>query len=137
MASITLSTSSVVDNTGDSIPGNAGEVLAAGQFVYQDSQTRRFLLARANSLGTAGVVGMVRNSAPAIGQPVNVASTGLVTVPSAPFTAGLYYVLSAATAGAVAPIADLASTNRNVLIGFALTTSTLQLLPRNWGYAVP
>lgn len=137
MASITLSPASLVNNEGDNIPGVAGVVLAAGQFVYQDSTTRRFLLASAAAAATCDVFGMVKNSAPAIGQPIDICTKGLVTVPTAPFTAGLYYILSASVPGAVMPIADILSTNRNVLIGFALTTSILHLFPHNWGYTVP
>lgn len=137
MASITLSTSALVDLQGAAqISGFAGEAIAQGKLVYRDPITRKFFLAKADAIGTKVLVGVARNGA-AINAPVDVAPAGLISGLGAVLTAGLYYVLSAATAGAIAPIADLASTNHNVLVGLALSTSTLQLAVKDWGYVLP
>lgn len=137
MASITMSNAALVDLQGAAqISGTAGEAIAQGQLVYRDAVTRKFFLAKANSTTTRDVVGVARNTA-GINAPLDVAPSGLISGLGAVLTAGIHYVLSAATGGAIAPIADLASTNSNVLVGFALTTSTLQLDIKNWGYVLP
>ena len=137
MASITLSANALVDLQGAAqLQGIAGEAIAQGKLVYRDPITRKFFLAKADAAGTKICVGVARNGA-ALGAPLDVAPSGLVSGLGAVLTAGLYYVLSAATAGAIAPVADLVSTNADVLVGLALTTSTLQLLIKDWEYTLP
>lgn len=53
-----------------------------------------------------------------------------------PFTAGASYYLSA-TAGGICPFADLASTNKTVIIGTASTTAILDVNIVNTGIAQP
>lgn len=53
-----------------------------------------------------------------------------------PFTQGAPYFLSA-TFGGICPFADLASTNKTVLIGFASSTSILDVAINNTGIAQP
>lgn len=137
MASITMSSNLIVDTQGAApLNGIAGAAIAAGQLVYRDSATKKFFLAKADAISTRTVAGVARNTA-ALGAPIEVAPLGLISGLGAVLTAGLFYVLSAAIGGAIAPIADLVSTNNSVLVGFALSTSTLQLLPTDWGYTLP
>jgi hypothetical protein len=136
MASITLSSAALVDLQGAApLYGLAGEAIAQGQFVYRDSITGKFFKAKADAVATRTAVGVAQNGA-GIGAPLTVAPAGLITGITG-LTAGTAYVLSAATAGAIAPVADLLSTNSNVLIGFALTTTSLLLGIKDWGYALP
>ena len=68
-------------------------------------------------------------------QPVTLQKGGEVNL-GAILTVGVIYVLSA-TAGKIAPAADLVSTNKLTIIGCARTTSILRLAPCAPGGAVP
>lgn len=136
MASITLSSAALVDLQGAApLYGVAGEAITQGQFVYRDPITSKFFSARADAVATRSVVGVAQNGA-GLNAPLTVAPAGLITGISG-LTAGTAYVLSAVTAGAIAPVADLLSTQSNVLIGFALTTTSMLLGIRDWGYVLP
>ena len=53
-----------------------------------------------------------------------------------PFTVGAVYVLSA-TAGRIAPIADLVSTNKLVVLGYGSATNQIRFKLDNTGIAIP
>lgn len=137
MASITLSANALVDVQGTApLRGIAGEVIAVGKLVYIDPTTSKFFMAKADAAGTKVLVGIARSGGAANG-PIEVAQFGILSNIGTVLTAGVTYVLSAATFGAIAPIADLATTNHNVLFGLALTTSTLLINIKDWGYQLP
>ncbi len=88
--------------------GTAGATITAGQLVYLDSVTSTIKLADANaSQATAACVGVALNGA-ASGQPINYATAGDVTIGGTVTIGGIYVV--SATAGGLAPVADLTST---------------------------
>lgn len=136
MASITLPATVTIDPQGGAlIFGQAGEAIAQGQLVYQDATTKKIYLAKSNVLATKGCIGVARNSA-SINAPVEVAPGGLLSGATG-LTKGLYYVLSAATAGAIAPTADLAATNYNVLFGLAVSATQIQLIVKDYAVVMP
>lgn len=136
MADVSVTATSVVKASDTiSIDGVLGATVTAGQTVYLDSATNTFKLADANaSSATATVVGIALNGG-ATGQPVKVAIGGSIT-PGFTVTVGAVYVQSA-TAGGIAPVADLATGHYTSIVGVGLTASSLMLIMRNSGVAVP
>lgn len=93
----------------EKIIGTAGAAVTIGQLVYLDSGTGTYKLADANaSAATAQVVGIAASAA-AIGQPVIVvtADNDLTLGATLSMSAPVYVV--SATAGGVAPSADVAA----------------------------
>lgn len=129
MASITLPVTSRVVSGAREATGKFGEDVEQGEFVYVDpSDQGRLKLALANSPVSANVLGMSRNAGGA-GQPGNIATSGTI-VDASGLTAGVVYVLSDSTPGAVMPVADLtaAPTGTYVtVLGVALLTTKLKL----------
>ncbi len=84
----------------------AGATITAGQVVYLDSASMTYKLARANALGTSNAAGIALNGA-ASGQPVKICMYDPDFTPGVSATEGVHLMLSSATAGAIAPAADL------------------------------
>lgn len=137
MADVTITATSVAYGSNADIErGYLGATVTAGQVVYKDSADNLFKLADGNS-GTAAArtaYGIALNGG-ASGQPVAVQRSGDYTV-GGTVTVGGVYVLSA-TAGGIAPVADLASGNYTNLIGIGITASTMRLFIGTAGVAVP
>jgi hypothetical protein len=137
MSDLSITAANVVQLSGNPTTGVAGVAITAGQSVYQNPGSNSYLLAKANSGTTAAqsATGIALNSA-AAGQPVTVMTSGTYTV-GATVTVGGVYVLSGATAGGIAPIADLTSGwfTQIVLVGLTATTAKLTLVSA--GVAVP
>lgn len=114
----------------------AGDTITAGQPVYLDSTDSKLKLADANaaSAAAATVKGIALHGA-ASGQPLKVQTSGSITI-GATVTQGTIYVLSA-TAGGIAPAADLATGHRVTVIGIATSASALKLQINASGVAVP
>lgn len=127
MADIAITAASVLKSTSSVIEGGtAGATITAGQTVYKDaSDSNKVKLADANaSDATAACVGIALNGA-ASGQPISFATSGPYTA-GGTLTAGAVYVLSA-TAGAIAPVADLTTGWRTTILGVATSTTVLDL----------
>lgn len=135
MADLTITAANVVNSSGGGIyQGTAGASVTAGQTIYLDSSTSTLKLADANSTAaTADVKGIALHAA-LTGQPLAIQTDGVITLGSV-LTTGLIYVNSA-TAGGIAPSADLTSTWRTSILGVALSASTLQLRINNSGTAI-
>lgn len=89
------------------LTGTAGATITAGQIVYLDATTSTYKLADANaSAATSTAIGMALNAASS-GQPisVDVDDDDLTVGATLSMTAPVYVV--SATAGGIAPIADL------------------------------
>lgn len=127
MADLTITATSVVaGGNARTVDGTAGATITAGQAVYLDSTTGTYKLADCDS-ATAAVrspAGIALNGA-ATGQPVEIATSGNITI-GATVTAGVAYYLSA-TAGGICPVADLGSGDYPVFLGFATSSSVLAL----------
>lgn len=116
----------------------SGEAFPALSFCRLDSQGR-LVRSQSNSLvncGSKGTLYLALAESNGANQYVPIAQTGdIVTVSG--LTQGTLYVISAATAGYVAPIADLASTNILALAGFAISSTQFQVLGYSTGVALP
>lgn len=136
MADVSVTAASVVKASDTvTVDGVMGATVTAGQTVYLDANTNTYKPADANaSAAAATLVGIALNGG-ASGQPVKVAIGGTIT-PGFTVSVGAVYVLSA-TAGGIAPVADLASGWYTAIVGIGLTSSSLKLLCSNAGVAVP
>jgi len=112
----------------------AGATGLQGKVVYKNTNTD-LLLAQADAAATAEIAGVLLNAA-SPGQPAEIITEGDLN-PGVAVVPGTYYVLSAAAAGGIAPIADLASTELARGIGFATTTSNIYVQINNNGGIVP
>lgn len=115
--------------------GILGATITTGQTVYYDPSTSTYKLADANaSSTTASVKGIAMNGGVS-GQPVKIANAGTLD-PGFTVTVGAVYVQSA-TAGGIAPVADLATGHFTAIIGLGITASNLKLILNAGGVAVP
>lgn len=127
MADLTITAANVIKGTGASTKtGVAGATITAGQTVYMDaSDSNKIKLADANaSSATAACIGIALHAALA-GQPITYQDSGIIALGSI-LTAGAVYVLSA-TAGGIAPVADLTTGWRSSVLGIAKSTGNLEL----------
>lgn len=127
MANIAITAASVVPGANaKTVDGIAGAAITAGQVVYLDPATGKLLLADADSATAAArsVLGIALNSA-AIGQPVTVQKAGLITI-GGTVAPGVGYYLSA-TAGAIAPVADMTTGLYPTLLGFGQSATVINL----------
>ena len=137
MADVAVTAIEVLKDSGTKFEdGILGATVTAGQTVYKDtSDSNKFKLADANaSSTTANVAGIAMNGG-ASGQPVRVAVGGTLD-PGFTVTVGAVYVQSA-TAGGIAPVADLATGHYPTVIGIGVTASQLKLVLIGGGAAVP
>jgi hypothetical protein len=129
MSDITITATSVKKTTTTvTEEGIAGGTITAGMPVYKDQADSNKLKAADSDLSLAAsrAVGIALHAA-TLDQPLEYATGGDVTYGSG-LTAGVVYVVSA-TAGAVAPTADL-DTNTTwyaTILGVASSTSNLKL----------
>jgi hypothetical protein len=135
MADVTITAANVLAGAGAKTTyGTAGGTITAGMVVYFDSTDSKYKAAQANASGTSDtVVGIALNGA-ANGQPLwivleddDFTPGGTLSLSAAAGKAT--YVLSAAAAGAIAPLGDLVSTNRIVFLGVAKSASKMKLKP--------
>lgn len=136
MADLTVTAANVLASATATIQyGKAGGTITAGMSVYKDAADGLIKPARANAAGTAELAGVAQNGA-ANGQPVAFVVGGDYN-PGATVVVGKVYVLSAAVAGAIAPVDDLALGNRVSVLGVGVTTSSIRVRIINSGVAVP
>lgn len=104
----------------------AGATITAGQTVYKDATTGKYKLSDCDSATAADkdCDGIALNGA-SDGQPLSVVSKGTVTV-GGTLVAGTVYVASA-TAGGIAPLADLTTGDDEIVLGVATSTTVLDL----------
>ncbi len=112
----------------------AGSSIAIGKLVYLDSTSGKYELANADAAATATVAGIAVTGASADGYFSMLQTTSLVL--GATIVAGTPYYLSSANAGGIAPFADLGSGDTVTLLGFASTTSVLDLNIQSTGIAI-
>ncbi|RMG90115.1 MAG: hypothetical protein D6706_20155 [Chloroflexi bacterium] len=138
MADLVITAANVLASSSASVAsGIAGATITAGQPLYKDSADAYALKpAQADAATTDEVVGVALHGA-ADGQPIQYVVSDSALNLGATLVAGQVYVLSAASAGGVAPISDLTSGNYVSVLGVATTTSTLKLHVINSGVAKP
>jgi len=127
MADLTITAASVAKSTGavENKQYVAGETITAGQAVYLKSSDSKWWKAQADGTSAeADAIGIALNGA-AAGQPVSVQTAGAITI-GATIAVGTTYVVSA-TAGGIAPVADLASTNYLTYLAYGSAAGVLTL----------
>ncbi len=128
MADVTVTAANVKRYDGASAiyTRKAAEALTAGQSVYENSSGK---LAKAQCDGTAveaASIGIAINSAPGTDQEITVITKGYLTMSG--LTKGTTYAVSA-TAGGIAPVADLTSGNYVTILGVAISSTLLLVNP--------
>lgn len=117
--------------------GTAGATITAGQSLYKDtSDSDKFKLCDTN--GATAIIRKLHGVAlhgASSGQPIRVHRTGGLN-PGATVAVGTIYVQSA-TAGGIAPSADLATGHYTSIIGIATTTSNIAVAIQNGEAAIP
>lgn len=108
------------------VSGLLGATVTAGQTVYLDTTTSTYKLADANASATTAAVAGIAMNGGVSGQPVVVAIGGTLD-PGFTVGVGEIYVQSA-TAGGIAPRADLTTGWYTSVLGFGITASSLRLL---------
>lgn len=131
MASLTVTAANVQPTTTTTYKtGAAGAAITAGQSVYLDATTNTIKLADADlSVAAAKGVGIAINNA-ASGQPVTYAISGQINM-GATLVKGTTYVVGA-TAGSVAPQADLTTGATICILGTAKDATYLDVNIRNY-----
>lgn len=126
-ANVKLSTG----NVGQSLKGIAGATIAKAAVLYKDSSdSNKLKLADCSAAGTSDVVGLAFSSG-AADDAIEYKATGDIVVGSV-LTAFATYVLSS-TAGLIMLASDLTSGDTFVVIGHAISTTTLRLTINNTG----
>lgn len=135
MVDLSVTAANVIKGSGASVrSGTAGEAIEAGEAVRL-SAAGEVMLAQADDADTATCAGVALNDA-ADGQPVEYIIRGPYTA-GGTVAVGTVYVVSAAAAGGIAPVADLASTNIVSVIGVGISATQIQMNRLNSGVAVP
>ncbi len=127
MAALTIAPGDVIP--GDSaqvVMSKAGVAIAAGESIYLDEATNTMKLADASVSALTAIVKGIAISNVVAGQWVTYVRNGPIVLGSGLLLAGKCYILGD-TAGSINPMADLATGWRGSLIGYALTTSILQV----------
>lgn len=128
MADISITAASVLSGANAKIEdGIAGATITAGQLVYRDAATGRYLLSDANGAAAAKTVRGVALNGASAGQPLKIQKKGLITA-GGTLTAGISYYLSD-TPGGLCPVADVGTGEDYVFVGIATTTAILNLNP--------
>jgi hypothetical protein len=127
MSDISVTAASVVKGAGAVLDrGYAGETITAGQAVYRDTTSGKYLKADSNSATAAArvPVGIALNGA-SLDQPLTIQKTGDIAI-GATLTAGVTYYLSD-TPGGICPVADVGTGEYFCIIGIAKSTSVLSI----------
>ena len=118
-ASITASADATI------IQGTSGATILQGLAVYLGSAGKYLLADTDVSSTTAAVAGISLNST-TDGQPIDIITSGTLTIGGSGAGIGTVYVLSG-TAGKLAPAADLANGDFTTVLGIGLTTATVKI----------
>jgi hypothetical protein len=138
MADLTITAANITPGTTTGyspvkVTGTAGETITAGQSVYLSSDGKVYKADANSSSTTAAAVGISLHGATA-NQPLTYQTGGSMNF-GAILTAGTYYVASA-TAGGIAPTADLTTGWYSTLLMYAYSTSVGIITPTATGIAV-
>ena len=133
MADVTVTAANVELVSGTTSSGVSGETITAGEAVWVDTgDSNKIKLADADLSAAAATVSGVAIQGSTTGNLVVYALTGAVIDIGGTVVKGGVYVLSA-TAGGVAPEADLASGMYTSILGTASSTTNITLDIRNSG----
>ena len=137
MPDLTITAANVIAGANSKkTPGVSGATVTAGQTVYRDPTTKKFLLADSDSPTEAvrACAGIALHAA-SNGQPLMIQEEGDINL-GATLTVGEIYVLSD-TAGGIMPEADLEAGDYVTVLGVASSASNLKMKIVASGAAVP
>jgi hypothetical protein len=136
MANLTQTAASVIPSAAAELVQRVAAVaITAGQVLYAVSVTQVGLADANGSATVAKVYGIAVNSA-AAGQPVTVCLKDPALVIGATVVIGDVLILST-TAGAIAPVTDLASASYCTVLGVAVSTTAINFNPLAAGALKP
>ena len=125
MAAYTFTASAVLQSGAPQI-GIAGAAIAAGEFLYQHSDTKLYKAESNDTAAKARVVGIAVNSA-AIGQPVGYVTSGEITVDAAMFASVALPLILSPTAGKCEDVGDIAAEDWLTFLGWSTATNKFML----------
>lgn len=129
MADLTITEANIDLVSGNTAFKDAAETVTAGDVVYITSSST--IGVASNDSATKDTVAGIALNAGTSGHPIVYAVDGAVVGFGAILTVGTWYVLSAD--GAISPVADQTTNDYVALIGYAITTSNMQLKIVNTG----
>lgn len=136
MADLTVTAANVVGSDVSIGDGTAGATITAGQTVYVDAtDSSKVKLADADASEAAAETKGIALHGASSGQPIRYATKGSLN-PGATVTVGTIYVQSA-TAGGIAPSADLLAGDYVTILGVGISASLIDLDIKASGVAVP
>jgi hypothetical protein len=109
--------------------GFAAVAITAGQAVYFDASSKAYL-SQNNLTGAKTITGIALNGA-GIGQPVQVATIGSMTLGASSGLVKGAIIAVSATAGLLCPNTDLIAGQDLIIVGWATSNSQLQLAGPN------
>ncbi len=126
MADLTITATSVVAGAdSQQVSGILGETVTAGQAIVKNSANVWVKADSNHATAALRQPGGIALNGGAIGQPVRVHKSGLITI-GATLTAGLAYYLSD-TPGGICPVADIGVGEYVCLLGLATSTTVLNV----------
>jgi flagella basal body P-ring formation protein FlgA len=134
MAALTITATSVVKVSGDTAAGVAATTITAGQNVSIKSDLTLTPTDNNDADPLVRKIAGVALNGGAAGQPIQYLKSGVITI-GATVTPGTVYV-AGATAGAIAPAADLASGNEVSILGVGKSATQIALGINNSGCTV-
>lgn len=135
MSDVVITAGSVVQVSGTTKTGTAGETITAGQALYLKSSDNRLWKADADdTAATAACVGIALNGG-AAGQPIVYQATGDITIGGTVVQGTIYLVSD--TAGGIRPVADVDAEDYVSILGIAVSASVLRLMLQNTGIQTP
>jgi hypothetical protein len=126
MADLSITAANVFKGDGATTEqGLSGEAFEAGDVLYKDATTSKWMKGDNTTATKAACTGMALNTAAAANQPCVVQTGGEITLGTV-LTKGLLYVVGA-TAGQISPASDLGTGEFSTFVGVAESTSSLKL----------
>src|SRR5262245_4211763 len=125
MVDLTITPASVLaDARSQRTSGSAGVAITAGQLVYLDPTTKKFLLSDTNSATVEArqPTGIALHAA-AINQPLAVLTQGDITIGAAVVAGTDYYASD--TPGGICPRADVGAGEKVTMVGLAKSTTVI------------
>lgn len=128
MTDVTVTAANVKRSDANSatFTGKNAAAATAGQVMYLNSSGKLALAQCDGTAAEAAAVGIAVTSAPGTDQDLVVITKGLLTMSG--LTKGTVYAVSA-TAGGIAPVADLVSGNYVTVLGVAISSTQLLVDP--------
>ena len=129
MADLTITVANIDWVSGSKETKDAAETITAGDCLYEVTSTTCGVCNVTDAAKDA-CIGIALNDG-TTGHPITYAKSGAVVGFGAILTVGVWYCISAT--GAIAPVADLATSDYISYVGYGITTSNMQLRIINTG----